>query len=103
MSPEVNNLTVRILDRDIKIKCPQNRILELKESATYLDRKIKEVLNHTQEKIFGTEKLTIIAALNITHELLYLQKQKEGVDGDAIKKQLISLQKKVDEALMHDI
>jgi cell division protein ZapA len=102
MSQEMTNLTIKILDRDIKIKCPQNKILELKESANYLDRKVREVLTHTPDKVLGIEKLTIIAALNITYELLALQKQK-NIDGDSIKNHIVNLQKKVDEAISGDI
>jgi|WetSurMetagenome_2_1015567.scaffolds.fasta_scaffold67925_3 cell division protein ZapA len=96
MSQETNTVTIRIMDRDFKIKCPQSKIMELKESAGLLENKIREAYRQCNEKVIGIEKLTIVAALNISHELITLQKN-NGLS--SINKRIHKIKNKIEETL----
>ena len=45
MSDSITNNTVniKVMDRELKIKCPEDKRAELQEAANYLDSKMREV------------------------------------------------------------
>ena len=57
---------INIFDRNFHIKCPENELAALYESATYLDRKMRNI--STKNRIMGLEQLAVITALNIIHD-----------------------------------
>ncbi|WP_280564364.1 MULTISPECIES: cell division protein ZapA [unclassified Chromohalobacter] len=59
---------ITLLGRPYVIACPPDQEDELKRAARYLDRAMNGI--HSQGKVQGAEKIAIMAALNITHELL---------------------------------
>jgi len=68
MSETITSVQVKILEKEYQINCPTADQEALMKSAHYLDenmRKIKERGN-----IHGGEKIAVIAALNITHDML---------------------------------
>jgi len=96
MSEPFHTITVKLLDRDFKVKCPPDRITDLQESAAYLDTKMKEVAN--SGKILSLDRIAAIAALNITHELSLEKKQKSQCI-ETINDRISSLQGKIEQAL----
>lgn len=61
-------VNVKIFDKEYKIACsPQEKDL-LIESARYLDQKMKEVKD--THKIIGSDRLAVMAALNIANDFL---------------------------------
>lgn len=76
------------------VACSEEERPGLIDAAKFLDRKMKEI--HNTGRVLGTERCAVMAALNITHELL--QCQNEGIPremGDRIR----ALQSKIDDAL----
>ena len=68
MSNQPSAVEVKILDKEYQVNCPPSDQEALMKSARYLDesmRKIKERGN-----IHGAEKIAVMAALNITHDML---------------------------------
>ncbi|TPE50292.1 cell division protein ZapA [Maribrevibacterium harenarium] len=65
---EKPTVAVNILGQSYKINCPKGHEAELKEAAEYLDSQMREI--RASGRIIGLEKIAIIAALNITHDLL---------------------------------
>ena len=68
MSEQSTAVQVKILDKEYQVNCPPADQAALLKSAKYLDdnmRKIKERGN-----IHGAEKIAVMAALNITHDML---------------------------------
>jgi len=59
---------VTLLGKPYVIACPPEEQDQLKRSARYLDRAMHGI--HARGKVLGAEKIAIMAALNITHELL---------------------------------
>lgn len=76
MNPEISTLDVFILDKAYKIASPLAEQDNLRRAAQYLDRKMREIRG--TGKILGLERIAVIAALNIAHELLSLRQQTSG-------------------------
>lgn len=71
-----NTLSVTILGRSYKIKCPPNQAQELQESAHYVDEQMRKV--QQASNINSTDRVAVVTALNICHELIQLKKQKNN-------------------------
>ncbi len=92
-------VTITILDKEYLIACPEDERHDLMRSADYLDRKMREIRD--SGKIIGTERIAVMAALNIAHELLNGdadENKGERVD-PAIGQRIRSLQNRIEEAL----
>ncbi len=93
---EIIPVTIRILDKEYQIACNDDERNSLLDSARYLDEKMKEIRN--TGKVIGSERVAVMAALNITHDFLQSQFAAENsttVDSSKIK----NLQDKVETAL----
>ena len=65
---EILTTVVKILDKDYRISCPRHEEAALIESAHYLDSKMREI--KSTGKVIGVDKIAVMAALNIAHELI---------------------------------
>jgi len=63
---------VSIMGKQFSVACPESQRTDLLAAAAYLDEKMAEV--HASGKVIGLERCAIMAALNITHELLTLKR-----------------------------
>jgi cell division protein ZapA len=95
-----NTLTVSILDRDFRVNCPTESQHELVDAAKLLDDKMREIRNASNNsgKVLGTDRIAVIAALNIAHELQQLQNKQTQV-----AEELERIDERLDEALMQDL
>ncbi|RTR05620.1 cell division protein ZapA [Halomonas nitroreducens] len=59
---------ITLLERQYVIACPPEEEDKLERAARYLDRAMQGI--HAQGRVVDREKIAIMAALNITHELL---------------------------------
>lgn len=64
-----NTLTVQILDKEYCINCPDDERANLESAARYLDGKMREI--RSSGKVIGADRVAVMAALNITHDLLH--------------------------------
>ena len=89
-------VTVNILEKDYQVACPPEQEQELIQSATYLDRQMRSI--RETGKVIGLERIAVMAALNISHELL--QSSIAATDGEEPAPEGIrQLNRKIDEAL----
>ncbi|MBB1486864.1 cell division protein ZapA [Oceanospirillum sediminis] len=77
------SIEVRILERSYMVGCPEEKQEELIKSAKYLDRKMREI--RESGKVIGTERIAIMAALNITYEMLN-QNTSDEASSDQLKR-----------------
>lgn len=94
-----DTVTINIMDREFKIKCPKDKITELQEAATYLDNKMRDI--HNGNKTITIDRIAVTAALNIAHELV-LAKQVNQVNldsGGLINERLLNLNNKLRQTL----
>ncbi|CAA0115992.1 Cell division protein ZapA [Halioglobus japonicus] len=97
MSP-ANTVTVKILDKEYQVACPEEQEAELVVSAKYLDKQMRGIRD--SGKVIGLERIAVMAALNISYELLQASAHgdAEQLGGDSVKR----LNRKLDDAL-HDL
>ena len=70
---EANTVTVKILDKEYQVACPDEQQTELIVSARYLDKQMRSIRD--SGKVIGLERIAVMAALNISHELLQASEQ----------------------------
>lgn len=63
-----NTLKVKILEKDYLVSCPDDKKNALTAAALHLDGKMRDI--RSSGKVLGTERIAVMAALNITYELL---------------------------------
>jgi cell division protein ZapA len=96
MSDQSNTVSITVMNKTYKVKCPTEKISELRESAQYLDNKMHEVSQ--SGKLLSVDRVAVIAALNIVHELL-LQKKQTNNYIDTMSQRIQDLQNKIEAAL----
>ena len=96
MSDKVNTLDVTILDREFRVACPDEERAELLDAVDFLDRKMREIRD--AGKITSVERIAIMAALNIAHELLTMRLG-SGFDMADFKRRMTSMQASIDAVL----
>ena len=89
-------ISVSILDKDYKISCPTGEQPALLASAKYLDGKMREVRDNGN--MMGTERVAVIAALNITNDFLSSNQVQQEL-GKELPPRLKRLEKKITQAL----
>ncbi|ADZ90272.1 cell division protein ZapA [Marinomonas mediterranea] len=91
---EKPTVDVDILGQSYKINCPKGHEADLKEAAEHLNNQMREI--RASGKVLGLEKIAIIAALNITHDMLSGRKYARSNE-----QQLRELTSQLDSALAH--
>lgn len=61
-------VVVKILDKEYQVSCPPSEQDALLKSARYLDENMRKI--KSRGNIHGLEKISVMAALNITHDML---------------------------------
>ena len=89
-------VTVEILGKEYRIACAENEKDALLASAEYLDEKMRDVKGNG--KVVGSERIAVMAALNISHELLQ-QKFLEHERNKLLKNRVVGLQNRIEDAL----
>tara|TARA_R110002110_G_scaffold65206_1_gene179896 strand:+ start:45288 stop:45716 length:429 start_codon:yes stop_codon:yes gene_type:complete len=88
---------VSILDKEFRIACPKDQEDSLKLAAGYLDKQMRQIKRNG--RIVGSERIAIMAALNIAHELIAIH---QGPDApvDDLSNRIKLLQNKIDDAII---
>ena len=96
MNNKTNTVLVQILDKDYQVACPVEEQSALLESARHLDQQMRDI--RQSGKVIGMERIAVMAALNITHEMLQQTERAERGDED-INTDLKRLLGKVDDTI----
>lgn len=94
-----NEMNVTIMGRQFHISCPNEEREELLLAVSYLDKKMIEIKQ--EAKVVGSERIAIIAALSIAHELLMLRNE-GGFDMNKFKRRIELMEEKLDNVLPID-
>ena len=98
---EVKNpgVTVNILDKEYLISCSDDERHDLMRSADFLDKKMREIRDNG--KVIGADRIAVMAALNISHDLLNNDTATTGKSGsnEQIGTRIKGLQEKIEQAL----
>ncbi len=87
---------IHILDKEYRIACEQSEREALLDSAQYLDQKMREIRGGG--KVIGTDRIAVMVALNLAHELLEQRNRKDD-SAEIISKRLKNMQEKIEAAL----
>ncbi len=87
-----SSVSVTILGKEYQVACPDEEQDALLASATLLHQNMEEI--KVTGKVVGVERIAVIAALNLAHELITL-KSNNGSDLHAINQQILHIKNKV--------
>lgn len=71
MSDEIKQETIRLGEKEYTVACPPGEREGLLESARRLDDKMREI--RARGRVVGNDRIVVMAALNVIHELLQSQ------------------------------
>ena len=91
-----NPITVQILDKEYRIACPAGQEEALRESATFLNKRIHEV--RESGKVIGPDRITVMAALNLAHEFLTERSEHQTYTSN-INQRVRTLHERIDSAI----
>ena len=106
-------LDVSLLGRDFKVACKESERAELTDAVALLDRRMREI--REGGKIAGAERIAVMAALNLAHDLLRERKSprpagaapqapaarttSNAVDDASLRRRIASMNSALDSAL----
>ena len=96
MNAESKGLQINIMGREFRVACPEEEQKSLLEAVDYLNRKMQDIRGGG--KVVGLERIAIMAALNIAHELLSV-KVGVGFDIADIKRKMNRMENVLDQAM----
>ncbi len=95
MSPENAAVTVVIMDKEYRVACPPEERDALLASAAMLNQRMREI--RESGKVIGAERIGVMAALNIAHELL--QQRGGGGNEAPVRARIRAMQHRIENAL----
>lgn len=93
MSESKSPIKVHLLGKEYPIVCPQNEEHDLLIAARYLDDKMRQIRD--TGRVFGAERIAVMAALNIAHEYIQMQQQNRLLSA-GLSERLSAMHDKID-------
>ncbi len=98
-------INVNILDKEYLISCSENEHTALISAARLLDSKMREI--RASGKVIGSDRIAVMAGLNIAHELLSTNSATSAKDTSATpepdnnntQSRIQTMQEKIDQVL----
>lgn len=89
------SLSITILEKEYRVACPAEEKESLIASANMLNEKLNEIKD--KGSVIGTERIAVMAALNMSHELISSQTM---IDGQAeLNDRIDSLSERIDNTM----
>ncbi len=89
-------IKVMILGKEYPVVCPQDEEHDLLLAARHLDEKMRKIRD--AGRVIGTERIAVMAALNIAHELIQTQNQNKLL-ASGLEDRLSTMHGMIDSAL----
>src|SRR5438552_19136598 len=96
MAEGPKTIEVNLLGRTYHVACDDDERAALMQAVAYLDAKMNEI--HKAGKVMGAERIAVMAALNVAHELLSV-KLGAGFDIGHAKRRISAIESQLDAAL----
>lgn len=90
-----NTVTIRILDKEYQINCPPEEQDALIHSSLELDRRMRDI--RKSGNVIGLERIAVMAALNLTYDLLKAESKADS--SDTLGQEIQRVDAKLDNAL----
>ena len=107
MPNENNYLDITLLGREYRVACPPAERESLLAAVAYVDARMREIAEKTRSNV--TERIAVMAALNIAHELLSQTAaptvaapdsgREKGLDIDVVKGRIADMEAQLDSVL----
>lgn len=78
MSESGRPLSVRILEKEYFVACAPEERTDLLDSAEFLNSRMREIRD--SGKIVGLDRIAVMAALNLAHEIITLRASATGTE-----------------------
>jgi len=91
---EIKGVDVNIMGRDFTVSCTEEERPGLINAVNFLDKKMRDIRD--SGKVIGVERIAIMTALNLSHELL--NSKSGNVDVGDIKRRITLMQDQIDQA-----
>jgi cell division protein ZapA len=95
-STNVRPIAIQILGKEYRVACPADEQESLLNAAEELDKRMRAIRD--SGKVSGTDRIAIMAALNLTHDLPSLQNSHVESE-EEIAHQLSNLRNKIENTL----
>jgi len=89
-------VSVRILEKEYQVACLPEERSELLDSAEHLNAKMREIRD--AGNIIGLDRIAVMAALNLAHELLKMRNRGEVID-TGVSQKIRQLRERVETVL----
>lgn len=103
MDKSIKPATIRILDKEYMVACPEGEQDALIASARRVDREMRKVRD--SGRVLGTDRIAVMVALNLAHELMHGNRgmlesdTANSADLDSYRQKLQQMQVQLDNAL----
>lgn len=85
-------VALTIQGKDYQVACEPQQVEDLKKAAAFLQTQLEQI--NRRGKVIGTERAAVLAAINISYEMLQVQAQQKKQQ--AYEKRLGKLQSEVE-------
>ena len=96
MAEGPKTVEVSLLGRTYRVACTDAEREALMQAVAYLDAKMNEI--RKAGKVMGTERIAVMAALNVAHELLTVRLG-TGFDMGQAKRRIATIESQIDAAI----
>lgn len=90
-----HTLDISLLGRDYRVACPPEEKEALLAAVAFLDERMRQLAEKTKS---GGERLAVMTALNLAHELLFL-KLPGGFDMNDYRRRILDMDSRLDTVL----
>jgi len=97
MNQKSKTLDVTIMGRTYKVACSDEERNALLSAVAYLDRKMTEI--KSAGRVASAERIAVMAALNIAHELLSSRNSASDFDIEGLRRRMAAMEATLDQAL----
>lgn len=94
----INAVDVNIMGREFTVSCSDEEREGLMNAVSFLDKKMRDIRD--SGKIVGVERIAIMTALNLSHELL--NSKSGNVDVGDFKRRITKMQDEIDKACANE-
>jgi cell division protein ZapA len=93
----VETVTIKLQGKDFRVSCTPSEKEDLLAVAAFLDWKMGEIAKQTKS---SGERLAVMTALNLAHELISLKEESTGtIDERDLKRRILAMEARLDAVL----
>jgi cell division protein ZapA len=93
-----NTLDIKLQGREFRVACPPEEQQDLLAVVAFVDWKMGELAKQTKS---AGERLAVMTALNLAHELISLKEEPaESIDDEELKRRIEAMEARLDAVLV---